>query len=67
MDTRETVSEVRPSAARPRPAPPSPLPQGPGYGVKRAILGPALPTAHLVHERLGKPTALAVFASDNLS
>src|SRR4029450_10165276 len=36
-------------------------------GVKRAILGPALPTAHLVHERLGKPTALAVFASDNLS
>ena len=29
--------------------------------------GPALPTAHLEHERLGKPTALAVFASDNLS
>ena len=31
------------------------------------LLGPALPTAHLAHERLGKPTALAVFASDNLS
>jgi len=30
-------------------------------------LGPALPTAQLKHERLGKPTALAVFASDNLS
>ena len=43
------------------------LPQGSGYSVKRALLGPALPTANLVHERLGKPTALAVFASDNLS
>ncbi|HEX6579471.1 MAG TPA: amino acid permease, partial [Actinomycetota bacterium] len=31
------------------------------------MLGPALPTAQLKHERLGKPTALAVFASDNLS
>ncbi|HEU4353980.1 MAG TPA: APC family permease, partial [Actinomycetota bacterium] len=35
--------------------------------MKRAILGPALPTSQLAHERLGKPTALAVFASDNLS
>ena len=35
--------------------------------MKRLVLGPALPTADLVHERLGKPTALAVFASDNLS
>jgi len=35
--------------------------------LKRTILGPVLPTSHLVHERLGKPTALAVFASDNLS
>ena len=43
------------------------LPQGSGYSVKRALLGPALPTANLEHERLGKPTALAVFASDNLS
>jgi amino acid transporter len=34
---------------------------------KRLVLGPALPTAQLQHERLGKPTALAVFASDNLS
>jgi amino acid transporter len=31
------------------------------------MLGPALPTAQLKHQRLGKPTALAVFASDNLS
>ncbi|MGZ5300655.1 MAG: APC family permease, partial [Actinomycetota bacterium] len=43
------------------------LPQGGGYSLKRLLLGPALPTADLAHERLGKPTALAVFASDNLS
>src|SRR5256712_1115685 len=29
--------------------------------------GPPLHTDQLIHERLGKPTALAVFASDNLS
>jgi amino acid transporter len=34
---------------------------------RRLALGPALPTSHLQHERLGKPTALAVFASDGLS
>src|SRR4051812_19311436 len=38
-----------------------------GFRMKRRLLGPALPTADLEHERLGKPTALAVFASDNLS
>ena len=37
------------------------------YLLKRGLLGPALPTSGLKHERLGKPTALAVFASDNLS
>lgn len=42
-------------------------PRGLGFGLKRLLLGPALPTSQLVHERLGKPTALAVFASDNLS
>ena len=35
--------------------------------MKSKLLGPALPTEELEHERLGKPTALAVFASDNLS
>jgi amino acid transporter len=40
---------------------------GTGYGIKRVLLGPALPTAHLVHERLGKATALAIFSSDALS
>ncbi len=36
-------------------------------GLKRLLLGPPLATDRLEHERLGKPTALAVFASDNLS
>jgi amino acid transporter len=35
--------------------------------VKNKLLGPALHTERLAHERLGIPTALAVFASDNLS
>jgi amino acid transporter len=67
MATKEAATEAAGSAAPARSAHPSALPQGPGYALKRAVLGPALPTAHLVHERLGKPTALAVFASDNLS
>ena len=51
------------TAAHPR----SPEPRGPVHLWKRLVLGPALPTAQLKHERLGKPTALAVFASDDLS
>jgi amino acid transporter len=38
-----------------------------GYRLKCKLLGPPLHTEELEHERLGKPTALAVFASDNLS
>jgi amino acid transporter len=38
-----------------------------GYRVKNRLLGPPLDTDRLVHERLGKPTALAVFASDCIS
>jgi amino acid transporter len=37
------------------------------YRIKNRLLGPALHNEALAHERLGKPTALAVFASDNLS
>src|SRR5689334_1932462 len=53
-----------------------PLPTVPGvelppdslrYRVKNKLLGPPLHTESLEHQRLGKPTALAVFASDNLS
>ncbi|GAC1413803.1 MAG: APC family permease [Actinomycetota bacterium] len=35
--------------------------------IKARVLGKPLSTDRLEHERLGKPTALAVFASDNLS
>ena len=38
-----------------------------GARIKRKLVGEPLPTERLAHERLGKPTALAVFASDNLS
>jgi amino acid transporter len=37
------------------------------YRLKNSVLGPPLHNDQLAHERLGKPTALAVFASDNLS
>ncbi|HTN78228.1 MAG TPA: amino acid permease [Acidimicrobiales bacterium] len=43
------------------------LPESRGYRIKKRLLGPPLHTERLAHERLGKPTALAVFASDNLS
>ena len=43
------------------------LPESAGYRLKKKTLGAALHTEQLQHERLGKPTALAVFASDNLS
>jgi amino acid transporter len=55
----------------PAPLPPEPavdLPEdGVAYRLKCKLLGPPLHTEQLEHERLGKPTALAVFASDNLS
>lgn len=56
------------AAPKPLPArPPVELPESRRYRVKKRLLGPPLPTDALEHERLGKPTALAVFASDNLS
>ena len=51
---------------RPRPVVPRRIAEV-GYRVKNKLLGPPLHTEQLEHERLGKPTALAVFASDNLS
>jgi hypothetical protein len=38
-----------------------------GYRVKKAMLGRPLPTSRLVHERLRKLVALAVFSSDAIS
>ncbi len=60
----------------PRYEPPDPVPADPGvplppdgvgYRLKRRLLGPPLHSEEMEHQRLGKPTALAVFASDNLS
>ena len=53
-----------------QPLPPTPkvdIPESRGFRVKSKILGRALNNDQLAHERLGKPTALAVFASDALS
>jgi amino acid transporter len=75
--TEEPKATAPPAPARPAPAPhPLPQPVQPGvalpsdsrrYRLKNKLLGPPLHTEQLEHERLGKPTALAVFASDNLS
>ena len=64
--TRSRVADddrLTPKALPPRVELPEPL----GYRLKNKLLGPPLDTDELQHERLGKPTALAVFASDNLS
>src|SRR5947209_7360386 len=63
-ENERTITPPTPLPAEP--AVPLP-PDGAGYRVKRKLLGPPLNTDQLIHERLGKPTALAVFASDNLS
>jgi amino acid transporter len=69
------ATTTRPSYASEYQAP-EPLPveapidlpaDGVGYRLKRRLLGLPLHTEQLEEERLGKPTALAVFASDNLS
>jgi amino acid transporter len=80
---RSVTTQVEPSGApvthavgtsafeAPVPAPSEPgielPPDTTGYRVKRKLLGKPMHTEQLEHERLGKPTALAVFASDNLS
>ena len=58
-----------PDGWRPRPsgANRSAVPASMSERMKDRFLGPALPNEALAHERLGKPTALAVFASDALS
>jgi amino acid transporter len=67
-DDGVAVSEQEPRYLRPKPGLPQvDVEEPPSYRVKNRLLGPPLDTSRLVHERLGKPTALAVFASDNLS
>ena len=76
IDVHEATAEAPGPTPRPlpggtpRPIPPTPvlaLPETAAYRIKRRLLGPPLHTDQLQHEKLGKPTALAVFASDNLS
>ncbi len=50
----------------PRGAPNRPQ-EGRTYRAKRKLLGEPLHSDQMEHQRLGNPTALAVFASDNLS
>jgi amino acid transporter len=62
--SRDATSEA------PRPLPPAPevdLPESRSYRLKNRLLGPPLHTQQLEHERLGIPTALAVFSSDCIS
>ena len=66
------MAELPPGADRTelRPLPPTidvGLPESRAYRFKSKILGAPLTNDQLEHERLGKPTALAVFASDALS
>src|ERR671917_333626 len=65
-----TLVAVLSQSAPPQPLPPaveSDVPEGRLFRLKSTLLGRPLHTDQLIHERLGKPTALAVFASDNLS
>jgi amino acid transporter len=62
------VSALRqPDLQRPPSAPTSRRYQSVGYRAKKLLLGPALTTSQLVHERVSKRVALAVFSSDPIS
>src|ERR1700736_3843915 len=65
----KTEPELRLEAGnRPRPLPASvDVPESLSYRIKSRLLGPPLASERLAHERLGKPTALAVFSSDCIS
>ncbi|HET6954209.1 MAG TPA: amino acid permease [Acidimicrobiales bacterium] len=69
MSTEAPLAPSTYQAPEPRQSKPSvPLPPDSlGYRMKRKLLGRPMHSEQLEHERLGKPTALAVFASDNLS
>ena len=58
----------QPTLQRPPPTPaPSRRYQSVGYRAKKLLLGPALKTSQLAHERVSKRVALAVFSSDPIS
>jgi amino acid transporter len=69
-ESAERAPATDPARPGPRPLPAAPTelpPDALRYRLKCRLLGQPLHTEQLEHERLGKPTALAVFASDNLS
>ena len=67
----DTESEAQPRLEAVPEAPPSVEGVGEyqslGYRAKRLLLGPPFKTAQLVHERISKRVALAVFSSDPIS
>jgi amino acid transporter len=67
--TVESVSALpQPDLQRPPSAPAtSRRYQSVGYRTKKLLLGPALKTSQLAHERVSKRVALAVFSSDPIS
>lgn len=70
MSTDAPPATAGPAAAVAAPRPTAhlvDLPESNSYRLKRKVLGPPLNNEDIEHERLGKPTGLAVFASDNIS
>ena len=71
MITEEHLHAAAPAPTAPQPAdrhePQQPLDEPFGYRLKTKLLGHPLHSERLEHETLGKPTALAVFASDCIS
>src|SRR5450631_1819911 len=68
MSTEAELSTERTATSGPKPLPPSvDVPESRSYRIKTRLLGPPLATERLAHERLGIPTALAVFSSDCIS
>ena len=68
--TAPTTEPTDATSTGPAPLPPRPevtIPESRTFRMKSRLLGKPLNTDQLEHERLGKPTALAVFASDALS
>jgi amino acid transporter len=68
MPPEAELTTDRAPATGPKPLPPSvDVPESRSYRLKTRLLGPPLATERLAHERLGIPTALAVFSSDCIS
>ena len=67
IEVEKSGSSARGWQPLPAHTPRAAVPTSQSDKVKNRLLGPALPNEALAHERLGRPTALAVFSSDALS